>query len=411
MRRRSGTLSPLRASARSHLLKLGMATSKPQFFDTADPESMLPPALEAQWSADGVPLPPVPNLRRLPSPAPHRILVKAVNWLGDLVMSGPALHAIHDMFPGAHLSVLVRRDLASFFDGALWVDEVIPYRLRGGVAGLLDQFSIIKLIRAGRFDLAVVFPSSFQSALWVTLAGVQRRAGYVADRRGFMLTHKVAPRADVERVHQAHHWLVMVGETIGAEGAIEAYHLDVNVQSRDKMRAWLAKRRIRPERALVALAPVAAYGPAKEWPPERYAALADILADRHGAECVLVGGIDDRPQCEQIAARCRSGALVAAAETTVGELIGLLSLCHGFAGNDSGCMHLAGALGVPSVAIFGSTNPARTGPMGPHCRIIYRALECSPCLERTCRFGHYNCLRDIAAEEVAGALEKSGVFS
>jgi len=376
MRRRSGTLSPLRASARSHLLKLGMATSKPQFFDTADPESMLPPALEAQWSADGVPLPPVPNLRRLPSPAPHRILVKAVNWLGDLVMSGPALHAIHDMFPGAHLSVLVRRDLASFFDGALWVDEVIPYRLRGGVAGLLDQFSIIKLIRAGRFDLAVVFPSSFQSALWVTLAGVQRRAGYVADRRGFMLTHKVAPRADVERVHQAHHWLVMVGETIGAEGAIEA-----------------------------------AYGPAKEWPPERYAALADILADRHGAECVLVGGIDDRPQCEQIAARCRSGALVAAAETTVGELIGLLSLCHGFAGNDSGCMHLAGALGVPSVAIFGSTNPARTGPMGPHCRIIYRALECSPCLERTCRFGHYNCLRDIAAEEVAGALEESGVFS
>jgi heptosyltransferase II len=388
-----------------------MATSKPQFFDTADPESMLPPPLEAQWSAEGVPLPPVPNLRRLPSPAPHRILVKAVNWLGDLVMSGPALHAIHDTFPGAHLSVLVRRDLASFFDGALWVDEVIPYRLRGGVAGLLDQRSIIKRIRAGRFDLAVVFPNSFQSALWVTLAGVQRRAGYVADRRGFMLTHKVAARADVERVHQAYHWLVMVGETIGAEGAAEAYHLDVNVQNREKMRAWLATRRIRPERALVALAPVAAYGPAKEWPPERYAALADILADRHGAECVLVGGIDDRPQCEQIAARCRSGALVAAAETTVGELIALLSLCHGFAGNDSGCMHLAGALGVPTVAIFGSTNPARTGPMGAHCRNIYRALECSPCLQRTCRFGHYNCLRDIAAEEVAGALEESGAFA
>jgi heptosyltransferase II len=388
-----------------------MATSKPQFFDTVDPESILPPPLEAQWSAEGVPLPPVPNLRRLPPPAPHRILVKAVNWLGDLVMSGPALHAIHDTFPGAHLSVLVRRDLASFFDGALWVDEVIPYRLRGGVAGLLDQRSIIKQIRAGRFDLAVVFPNSFQSALWVTLAGVQRRAGYVADRRGFMLTHKVAPRADIERVHQAYHWLVMVGETIGAEGAAEAYHLDVNVGNREKMRAWLATRRIRPERALVALAPVAAYGPAKEWPPERYAALADILADRHGAECVLVGGIDDRPQCEQIAARCRSGALVAAAETTVGELIALLSLCHGFAGNDSGCMHLAGALGVPTVAIFGSTNPARTGPMGSHCRIIYRALECSPCLQRTCRFGHYNCLRDIAAEEVAGALEESGVFA
>jgi heptosyltransferase-2 len=185
----------------------------------------------------------------------------------------------------------------------------------------------------------------------------------------------------------------------------------VNVQSRDKMRIWLANRRMRPECPLIALAPVAAYGPAKEWPVERYAALADLLAERHGAECVLVGGIDDRPQCERIATQCKSGALVAAAETSVGELIGLLSLCHGFAGNDSGCMHLAGALGVPTVAIFGSTNPKRTGPLGPHCKIIYRGLECSPCLARTCRFGHYNCLRDIAAEEVAGALEECGIFA
>ncbi len=141
----------------------------------------------------------------------------------------------------------------------------------------------------------------------------------------------------------------------------------MNLKSRDKMRAWLANRRIRPERPLIALAPVAAYGPAKEWPMERYAALADILAERHGAECVLVGGPDDLPQCERIAAQCKRGAIVAAGETTVGELIALLSLCQGFAGNDSGGMHLAGALGLPTVAIFGSTNPARTGPMGPHC--------------------------------------------
>jgi heptosyltransferase II len=388
-----------------------MATRKPQLFDTADPDSMLPPALEAEWSPEGAPLPPAPNLRPLPSPRPHRIIVKAVNWLGDLVMSGPALHAIHDAFPGAHLAVLVRQELASFFDGAMWVNEVIPYRLRGGLLGLRDQLSIVRRIRAGHFDLAVVFPSSFQSALWMLLAGVQRRAGYDADRRGFMLSHKVMPRADVESGHQVYHWLTMVAETLGARGTAESYHLDVNVQSRDKMRAWLASRRVRPARPLIALAPVAAYGPAKEWPLERYAALADILANRHDAECLLVGGIDDRAQCEQIAAQSRSGALIAAAETTVGELIALLSLCHGFAGNDSGCMHLAGALGVPTVAVFGSTNPLRTGPMGSHCTVIYRGLECSPCLERTCRFGHYNCLRDIATEEVARALEAHGIFS
>jgi heptosyltransferase-2 len=388
-----------------------MPTSKSWLSDTADPDSRLPSPRQAQWPVESVPLVPVPNLRPLAAPAPRRIVVKAVNWLGDLVMSGPALHAIRDTFPTAHLAVLVRRELASFFDGARWVDEIIPYRLRGGVAGLSDQLSIIKRIRAGRFELAVVFPNSFQSALWMALAGVHRRAGYEADHRGFMLTHKVAPHADVERAHQAHHWLTMVAEAIGAQGGAEAYHLDVNLKSRDKMRAWLGSRRIRPERPLIALAPVAAYGPAKEWPMDGYAALADIFAERHGAECVLVGGAGDLQQCERIAARCRRGAIVAAAETTVGELIALLSLCQGFAGNDSGGMHLAGALGLPTVAIFGSTNPARTGPMGPHCRVVYRGLECSPCLERTCRFGHYNCLRDITPEEVAGLLEAYGVFA
>ncbi len=384
-----------------------MATREPHFVRISESEPP-PGALRAQWAPEGVPL---PRLVRKPSPTPARILVKAVNWLGDLVMSLPALRAVRDSFPEAELDVLVRRELASFFDGALWINEVIPYRLRGGLAGALDRALIVHRIRARRFDLAVLFPKSFQSALWATLAGVPRRAGYVADRRGFMLTHKAGMRAEVEQAHQAYHWLVMVGETIGAEGSADNYRLDVNPQNRERMRAWLANRRRRPARALFALAPVAAYGPAKEWPANHYARLVDILAERYGAECVLAGGLDDRARCEEIAAQSRAGALVAAGETTVGELIALLALCQGFAGNDSGCMHLAGALGIPTVAVFGSTNPARTGPMGPHTRVIYRALECSPCLERTCRFGHYNCLREIGADEVAAALAEFGVFA
>lgn len=384
-----------------------MAPREPHFVRISEPEPP-PGALRAQWAPVGMPL---PRLVRKPSPAPARILVKAVNWLGDLVMSLPALRAVRDSFPHAELGVLVRRELAGFFDGALWIDEVIPYRLRAGAAGVLDRALIVNAIRARHFDLAVLFPKSFQSALWTTLAGVPRRAGYVADRRGFMLTHRAEMRAEVEQVHQAHHWLVMVAETIGAEGAADNYRLDVDAQSRDKMRAWLSAHRTRGGRPLVALAPAAAYGPAKEWPAERYAALVDLLAARHGAECVLVGAASDRARCKEIVARCRTAALVAAGETSVGELIALLALCQGFAGNDSGCMHLAGALGLPTVAVFGSTNPARTGPMGPRTRVIYRALECSPCLERTCRFGHYNCLRGIGAEEVAAALEEFGAFA
>ncbi len=170
------------------------------------------------------------------------------------------------------------------------------------------------------------------------------------------------------------------------------------------MREWLAPRRRRADAPLIAIAPAAAYGPAKEWPAEKFAALIDHFAENSGAESVLVGAPAERARCDRVAAAARGGAIVAAGETGIGELVALLSLCSGFAGNDSGAMHLAAALGIPTAGIFGSTNPLRTGPMGPRARFIWHRLECSPCLARTCRFGHYNCLRQIEAEEVAQAL-------
>ena len=173
---------------------------------------------------------------------------------------------------------------------------------------------------------------------------------------------------------------------------------------RERMREWLAANRKRPGRPIFAIAPAAAYGPAKEWPAENYGALIDLLARREDAEVVLVGAPSERAKCEEVAAASKAGAMVAAGHTNIGELIALLSLCDGFIGNDSGCMHLAGALGIPTVAIFGSTNPNRTGPLGPKTRVIYRKLECSPCLARTCRFGHYNCLTQIEPAELADAM-------
>jgi heptosyltransferase-2 len=176
------------------------------------------------------------------------------------------------------------------------------------------------------------------------------------------------------------------------------------------MRLWLAERRAYPEAPLIAIAPAAAYGPAKEWPLVRYSAVIDMLHDRFGAECVLVGAPGERSRCEQVAATARGVALVAAGATGIGELKALLSLCDGFAGNDSGAMHLAAALGIPSIGIFGSTNPDRTGPTGARAGFIHHRIQCSPCLERTCRFGHYECLRSITPEEVAGALASLGAF-
>jgi heptosyltransferase II len=338
---------------------------------------------------------------------PARILVHEVNWLGDLVMTLPTLAALRKAFPAARLSVLVDHGLAAFFDGAGWIDEIIPLR-RSKRFAPLELVRLVAQLRARRFDLAVVLPNSFVSALRVTLAGIPSRAGLIRDGRGWMLTNRALPDGRMMNGHQVHYWLEMVKATLDVQAELAPIAPEVAPLHLDRMRQWLAARR-NPCPKLVAIAPAAAYGPAKEWPRSYYTALISSLAER-GVQSVMVGGAGDVAGCEAIAAAAACGAIIAAGQTNIGELMALLALCDGFAGNDSGAAHLASALGVPTVAIFGSTAPQRTGPLGPRTTILYKGLPCSPCLARTCRFGHYRCLRDIAPNEALAALENLGAL-
>lgn len=341
----------------------------------------------------------------------ERILVKEVNWLGDIVMSLPALRAIRAAHPRAKISVLIKQELAGFFDGAAWIDEVIPYKVRKGLLnGIGDRRKIVKELKARKFDLAILFPNSFDAALWPALAGVPKRAGFSRDARGVLLTNKTPATHEIREVHQVKYYLHMLRETLGIDGPIDAYEPDVSAKAREKMLEFLRTRRKRPDAPLITLAAAAAYGPAKEWPVPHFARLIDILAERHGAECVLVGAPNERKKSDEAAASSKHGAVVAAGETSVGEALALLSLSAGFAGNDSGSMHVSGALNKPTVGIFGSTRFDRTGPLGEHTKILYKQIECNPCLKRTCRFGHYNCLKIIEPTEVADALESLGAF-
>jgi heptosyltransferase-2 len=212
---------------------------------------------------------------------------------------------------------------------------------------------------------------------------------------------------------QGWYWLAMLEQTLGISCVSDGIcqRLEMSEHCVARMSDWLGARRTRHEAALIAIAPAAAYGPAKEWPSSHYAALIDLLSMQAGAECVLVGGPAERLKCEQVAAAAQTRVMVAAGDTDIAELKAMLSLCDGFAGNDSGAMHLAAALGKPAVGIFGSTNPGRTGPVGPKVGTIYHHLECSPCLQRTCRFGHYQCLRSITPEEVTAKLAALGAFA
>lgn len=339
----------------------------------------------------------------------QRILVKELNWLGDMVMSLPALHALRRAFPQSKISVLIKRPLASFFDGADWLEEVIPYEVSAGLAGVSDRRKIVSALRDRRFDLAVLFPKSFEAAFWAALAGIPQRIGFSTQYRGVLLTDRVPFGAELRNQHQLFDYLHLLHRALGIDGDARDCAPEIHAPHREKMRTWLDERRRRGG-SLVALAAAAAYGPAKEWPVGHYASLIDLLAERHDCECVLVGGPPEVAKCEEVASASRHGALIAAGQTSVGEATALLSLCGGFAGNDSGSMHVAGALGIPTVGIYGSTNPSRTSPLGPRTKVLYDQIECSPCLERTCRFGHYDCLNRIGAERVVTALEQLGTF-
>jgi heptosyltransferase II len=193
-----------------------------------------------------------------------RVLVKEVNWLGDLVISLPALRAIRAEFATATLTVMVKNELASFFDGMTWVDEVMPYTVARGVRGIADRMAIVGRIRARRFDLAILFPNSFASALWTTLGGARQRAGFMTDYRSGLLTHRARPAGEALTGHQRDYWLAMIRETIGVmpvAGAAEM-KLEVAGSHLEKMRSWLKAKRKSPGVPLIAIAPAAAYGPA-----------------------------------------------------------------------------------------------------------------------------------------------------
>jgi heptosyltransferase II len=343
-----------------------------------------------------------------------RVVVKEVNWLGDLVMSLPALRLVRSAYAAASLSVLVREELSGFFDGMDWVDEVIPYSVRGGTRGWGDQSRLIAALQARRFDLAILFPNSFRSALWAALARIPRRAGYAADGRRFLLTDCVVPNASAKHAHQRFYWIGMVSDSLGISSEsveLGCYRLEVSHSCAAQMREWLTSSRRNRDAPIIAISPSTAYGPAKEWPASYYAELIDLLDQTAGAECVLIGTQSEHANCQRIASMSRKGAIIAAGNTSVAELKALLSLCDGFAGNDSGAMHLAAALAIPTVGIFGSTNPVRTGPIGSKAKVVYHPLDCSPCLQRTCRFGHYQCMRGIAPSEIVAALLQLGAFT
>jgi len=313
-----------------------------------------------------------------------RIVVRAPNWIGDVVLSLPAVRDLRRNFPAARIEVLARPWVAELYGAVAEVDAVRPSAGRGADAASLRR----------AFDLAVLLPNSFAAALAVWQARVPERWGYATDGRGLLLTRGARVPAQVRGRSEVYYYRAMLAAVGLAVSATPDASLSCPPEWAGRGDALLGE-----SGPWIGLNPGAFYGTAKRWLPERYAAVGDTLARRTGARVAIVGGAAERGLGESIASGMRAPARVLCGETGLPELAGVLSRLGLLVTNDSGPMHLAAALGVPVVAVFGPTDSRETGPVGDAHRIVREPVHCSPCKLRECPIDH-RCMTRIGVDRV-----------
>ncbi len=329
-------------------------------------------------------------------PHPERvqhILVRTPNWVGDAVMSLPVLSGLRWRFPGARLTVLASPRVAPLFQGQPGVTQIVPYPAGRG------KWRVLWGLRK-RFDLALALPNSLESALGLWLVGVPVRAGYNADARRPFLTLAVSGRHKLKGLHTVFYFLGVL-RALAEVDRFAPPRLYLEDGEAEEAAAFLEAARPGPG-PWVGLAPGAAYGPAKRWSPERFAALAAALQEEAGARLVLLGGRRDREAAAQLTALLQTPVLDLVGRTNLRQALGVLSRLKLLITNDSGLMHAGAALDIPLVALFGSTDPVATGPFTDKATVLHHPLPCSPCLKRTCAEG-YPCLTAISVAEVKDA--------
>jgi heptosyltransferase-2 len=333
-----------------------------------------------------------------------RLMVRATNWLGDAVMSLPAIRAIRGIFPQAHITVVARPWVADLYARERSIDRVIRYEAKA----LRARRAFARGLRGERFDGAILLQNAFDAAWMAWTAQIPERIGYSRDGRGWLLTRPIAvPEPGEIPRHERFYYLEMLRRAGLMERfpETEAIRLEGIEAAREAGAAHL--RTLGIGEPAIGISPGAAYGNAKRWLPERFAETALALGEI-GASFLLFGGAGERELCDVVARQIQAAGMSAlnlAGETTLREFIDLASACRLFLTNDSGAMHVASAAGVPTVAVFGATDDTTTGPTGPLARVVREHAECSPCLLRECPIDH-RCMTRVTAERVAGvALE------
>ena len=332
------------------------------------------------------------------------ILIRATNWVGDVVMTMPALEAVRENFPQSSITILAKPWVVPLYENHPAVDRVIPFKKGNGyLADLFEVIRIIGLIHRQAFDLAVLFQNAIEAALLTCFGHVRFRVGYNTDARGIFLTHRVIRSDEVLKVHQVEYYLSIL-RAMGWKAISREPFIYVSPEDVKRAGILLSSNGITPGGFLIGLSPGAIFGEAKRWPVDRFAKIGDWAVEKWGAKVLVMGSKKEEEICDLLSNSMNRDSLNLCGRTTLGEAMGVISQCDFFLSNDSGLMHIAAALGIPTLAVFGSTNPLATGPRGQKTGIVRHEIECAPCLKPVCP-KDFKCMLSIEPEEVWKEME------
>ena len=330
-----------------------------------------------------------------------RVLIVAPNWIGDTLLAQPLFARLHAARPGLALHAVAPSWTAPVLARMPEIEEVIETPLVHGRLQLGARLRLAGVLRANRYDEAIVLPNSWKSALPPFLAGIPRRVGFVGEARYGLLN--VRYRLDETAIPLMAERYAQLAAAPGEPPPrpLAPPRLEVDEAN---LAIAIARFGLDRSRPVAAFCPGAEFGPAKRWPARHFAALARALAAR-GRRVWLIGSPGDRAVGDEIAKLANGAAINLCGRTDLAAAIDLLSIAEVVVSNDSGLMHVAAALGRPLVALYGSSSPAHTPPLAP-ARLVSLGIECSPCFQRECPLGHFKCMNDLLPERVLAEIRE-----
>ena len=334
------------------------------------------------------------------------IMIRATNWVGDAIMALPTLRAVRQKYPEAHIGIVARPYVAEIYRDQKVADELIPYDPVGAHRGWSGREKLVADLRAKKFDVALLLQNAFDAAWLAWRARIPQRIGYARDARSFLLTKAISvPKPGEIPAHEKFYYLELLCRAGWLGQLRDDAHIALEVPdaARHGAREVFREAGARPAALRIAVGAGASYGSAKCWPPDRFAKALNAFLSNRDADVILFGTPGETPVTDAIAAALRKPPINLAGKTSISELPALLSQCHLFLGNDSGAMHVAAAVGLPVVAIFGPTDPEGTSPVTPRATIVQQKPYCSPCFLRRCPTDH-RCMTAVTPAMVETAL-------